>query len=435
MMKTVAEVPAEATLGCPTRVRHGVVGLAMALAAVTYLDRACLGTLVPQIMESLKLTKEQMSWAMSAFQLGYAIFGIPAASWASQRSMRVVLSSIVAWWSSFTIATAGAFNLASLVVIRFLFGAGEAGAWPCVTITFSHWIPKGTRGRIQGIFFAGAHLTGGLTPFLVMWLVTSCHLLWRTVFILFGLVGFVWSAGWWLWFRDEPSQHPGTNEAERRLIMEGRQTTTATAQTTRWEDWRLLFWHRNTWPLCLMYVANFCPFFFCITWLPTYLAEQHHLMSLSLGWASGLPLTMSVLGDIFGGVTTDWAVRRFGLRIGRCGVGAVAYAVAGVAMFLAATTTHPMACVWLFSVSVASAMFILGAAWATCIDIGGSHSGIVSATMNTAGGLAALCVPPLTIWLKNHYTSWNAPLFVMSALFAIGVACWCVIDPRKRVFD
>jgi MFS family permease len=132
-----------------TRTRYKVVGLTVLLAMVTYLDRACLGTLAPAIMRDLALSKGQMGWVYSAFALAYAGFEIPTAWWADRFGTRRVLTRIVVWWSSFTIATAAAFSFGSLVVIRFLFGAGEAGAWPSVARTFSRWIPRSERGTIK----------------------------------------------------------------------------------------------------------------------------------------------------------------------------------------------------------------------------------------------------------------------------------------------
>jgi hypothetical protein len=76
----------------------------------------------------------------------------------------------------------------------------------------------------------------------------------------------------------------------------------------------------------------------------------------------------------------------------------------------------------------------LGAAWATCIDTGGHHTGVVSAMMNTAGNTGAIFSPIIAIYAKNHLGGWNAPLYVMAGLFLIGAICWCLIDPRKSVF-
>ena len=153
----------------PTRVRYRVLGLAVLLAAVTYLDRVCISHagVTASIKAELGLSDKQMGLVYSAFTLAYALFEMPTGAWGDRVGTRRVLARIVVWWSSFTIATAAAFSYATLLVIRFLFGAGEAGAFPNVTRTFSRWFPLSERGTAQGIFFAGAHLGGGVTPVIV----------------------------------------------------------------------------------------------------------------------------------------------------------------------------------------------------------------------------------------------------------------------------
>jgi len=419
------------TTARPTRVRFAVVGFAVGLAAVTYLDRACIGTLAPHIMRDLALTKDQMSWVFSAFALAYAAFEIPTAWWADRTGTRRVLTRIVLWWSGFTMATAAAWNWGSLLATRFLFGAGEAGAWPSAARTFSRWIPRAERGRVQGIFFAGAHLAGGLTPVLVMALLHV--MVWRGVFVVFGVVGIFWAVAWYRWFRDEPAQHPRVNALELERILAGRQAEGG--QHAGWAYWKRLFSHRNTAALCLMYFPNSFAFYFCITWLPTCLKEKHGFDAVSLGIFAGLPLILSVLGDLFGGVATDAATERFGLRLGRAGVGAAAYVLAGVAMISGAFVQQPVLAASLIALAVGASMFTLGASWSTCLDIGGNHAGVVSAAMNTSGQIGSVLSPLLVTFLLRHTGDWNAPLFVMGGLFLVGAAGWSLIDPRQRVFD
>src|SRR6185295_10366303 len=174
-------------------VRNRVVAFTMALAAVTYLDRVCIAVLAPKISAELDLSRVQMGYIFSAFAVAYAAFGVPAAWWADRDGARRVLTRVVVWWSAFTMATALAWNFTSMVVIRFLFGVGEAGAWPSVARVYSRWIPLADRGRIQGIFFAGAHLSGGLTPLVVA--AIAGWLEWRMIFIAFGLIGALWAIG------------------------------------------------------------------------------------------------------------------------------------------------------------------------------------------------------------------------------------------------
>lgn len=418
--------------GRPTRVRYGVVGFCVALAVVTYLDRACIATLAPQIMKDLALSKEQMSAIFSAFALAYAAFEIPTAWWADRRGTRLVLTRIVLWWSGFTMLTAAAWSFSSLLVTRFLFGLGEAGAWPSAARTFSRWIPRSERGTIQGIFFSGAHLAGGVTPILVGTLLLVMN--WRAVFVVFGLLGVAWALAWYRWFRNEPAEHPAVNAAELARIESDRGP--AADHPSGWTYWRRLCGHRNTVPLCLMYLPNSFAFYFCITWLPTYLRERHGFNdALSLGFFSGLPLLLSVGGDLFGGVATDVATKRFGLRVGRTGVGALAYLVAGGAMITAGLVTGPVLAAWLIAIAVGASMFTLGASWSTCLDIGGSHAGVVSAAMNTSGQIGSVLSPFLVTFLLARLGDWNLPLYVMGGLFLMGAFCWGLIDPRQGIFE
>src|SRR4030095_11123141 len=322
----------------PSRTRYRVVALATGLGMITYLDRACIATLAPGISRDLALTTVQMGWVFTVFQLAYALFEIPTARWADRRGTRSVLSRIVLWWSCLTAATGAAVNYPMMLAIRFLFGVGEAGAWPCVARTFSRWIPIRERGTVQGVFFAGAHLVGGLTPWLVIWLLH--YLSWRAIFVTFGAVGFVWVAIWHTWFRNDPSEHPSVSAEELRTIVSERPQDSGHA--SGWEYWGTLMRNKTMIGLCIMYIPNCMIFYFCITWLPTYLKQRHGFDASSLGIFAGLPLIVSMPGDLLGGLVTDRLAARYGLRIGRCGLGAVAYVIAGIALLGAAGSSTPV---------------------------------------------------------------------------------------------
>ena len=414
----------------PTRIRYQVVGLAVLLAMVTYLDRACLGKLAPEIMRDLDLSLVQMSTVFSAFAFAYALFEIPTAWWADRRGTRTVLARIVLWWSMFTIATAGAFNHTSLVVTRFLFGAGEAGAWPCVARTFARWVPRRELGTMKGVFFAGAYLSGGLTPPLVVLLMP--YLPWRMILVCFGLVGFAWVAAWHFWFRDDPAQHPGVNAAELELIHAGRPAAVPVA--TGWAYWRVLLRQRNMLALCLMYVPNSVTFYFCITWLPTYLHERHGFNATALGFVSGLPLLLSVATQFLGGFSSDRITARYGLRLGRRAPGILGYGLAAAFVLSAASATTPMTAAVLIALATASCMFTTAAAWGTCVDIGREHSAVVSATMNTAGQVGSILSPYAVAFSVQWFGDWNLPLYLLGGLFLLGSVCWFLIDPEKPVF-
>ncbi len=413
-----------------SRVRYRVVALATGLGMITYLDRACIATLAPGIVRDLGLSTIQMGYVFTVFQLAYALFEIPTAWWADRRGTRSVLSRIVLWWSFLTAATGAAFNYPALLAIRFLFGLGEAGAWPCVARTFSRWIPVRERGTVQGVFFAGAHLVGGLTPALVLFLLQFMS--WRSIFVCFGGVGLAWVAVWHTWFRNDPSEHHEVNAAELQKIVAERPPDSVHA--TGWDYWGNLIRSKTMIALCVMYIPNCMIFYFCITWLPTYLRQRHGFDATSLGIFSGLPLIVSMPGDLLGGLVTDRLSARYGLRIGRCGLGAVAYVIAGLALLFAAASPTPLVAATLIALATGMTMFTLGAAWGTVIEVGRNHVGVVGATMNSVGNLAAMLNPLIVAYSVQWFGSWNIPLYLMGALFLLGACCWVLVDPRRPVF-
>lgn len=409
------------------RVRYRVVAFAVGLAGVTYLDRICISTLTPSIMRDLSLTKLEMSYVFSAFAVAYALFEVPSAWWGERIGTRRVLTRIVCWWSLFTIVTASVWSYASMLAVRFLFGAGEAGAWPNAARTFSRWIPAHERGRVQGVFFAGAFLAGGLTPTLVGLL--EPRLGWRGVFVCFGLTGFVWAVAWYRWFRDEPAEHPQVGPAELAVITAGR--SAAHGHDLDRHTLRAIAASPSAWALCLGYFSNSYGSYFVMTWLPTYLAERRGFTAGSLALYAGLPMLLSVVSGLLGGAATDLLARRHGLRIGRAAVGLASYVVAALAMVLSVWAEGPRVAAILLAFATAASMFSLGAHWAAAIDIGGDHAGVLSAVMNTTGQVGSISSPIVAAWLVQHYASWTLPLYVMAGLYAFSAVTWLFVRPPE----
>ncbi|HXI29432.1 MAG TPA: MFS transporter [Vicinamibacterales bacterium] len=413
-----------------THARYTVLAMTMALGAITYLDRVAISVARPDIARDLQLTPIQMGYVFSAFYLAYALFEIPTGWWGDRVGTRSVLTRIVCWWSTFTVLTGFAFNYASLVAIRFLFGSGEAGAWPNVARTFSRWFPRQERGTAQGVFFMSAHLAGGLTPMLVT--VLLGYISWRSLFALFGSIGFVWSVAWYRWFRDSPAEHPAAGAAERELIASGLGADLGHALDAT--DWKRLLGNRTVVCLCLMYFTQAFGGTFYVTWLPTYLASRG-LTGMTAGVLAGLPLVFSAVADLVGGVATDRAARRFGLRPGRVTIGGGALAAAGVFTIASTFVASPIAAAILIALGGASSNFLLGAAWGTCLDIGGRRSGSVSAAMNTSGQVGSILSPILVAEVVRRFSQWSAPLYLAGVLFLLGAVCWIWVDPTKPVHE
>ena len=150
---------------------------------------------------------------------------------------------------------------------------------------------------------------------------------------------------------------------------------------------------------------------------------------------AGLPLLLSVFGDVSGGALTDWLSRRLGLRLGRTLVCVAGYAAAALAMVGSVFAGTPVMAAVLIAVAVAASMFTLSASWASCMDIGGHHTAVLSATMNTTGQVGSILSPMVAGWIVYRFANWQAPLLIMGGLYLLSALLWTVVDPRKRLLE
>ncbi|MCA2966457.1 MAG: MFS transporter [Acidobacteriota bacterium] len=411
----------------PSRTRYKVLAFGVALAAITYMDRIAISITSKQVSRDLGLTDQQMGFVFSAFTLAYGLFEIPTGWWGDKVGTRSVLMRIVTWWSAFTMLTAAAWSFGSLLVIRFLFGIGEAGAWPNSAKTFSRWFPKTERGRAQGIFFMGAHGGGAYSPLLIAWLLTFME--WRTVFLVLGSVGFVWALLWYRWFRSEPADHPEVNAAELALILEGREEQAGHGNV----PWLNILKDPNVMLLCVMYFIQSYAFYFYLTWMPTYLERIRGFKATDLGLFAGAPMVACMVADLTGGLATDSITKRFGLRLGRTIAGGSGFIFAGLFTLLGASAADPTTAALYLALGAGWGAFCLGAAWGTCMDIAGPHAGVVGAVMNTAGQVGGFLSPIVLATLIRETGDWNTPLNITGVMLVGAALCWVFINPNRRI--
>src|ERR1019366_6392410 len=236
--------PAPVITHRPTHVRHAVLGLTVAAYMITYMDRQILAVARPVISKDLGISLITMGTITGAFRLAYALFQIPGGWLGDRFGARKALTAIVVWWSIFTGFTAMAWNATSMLVIQVFFGMGEAGAFPIATRSLARWMRPTERGFAQGVTHAGSRLDAALTPPIVVLIMAKFG--WRAAFLVFGLLGVVWSAVWYLYYRDTPEEHRSVNTAERELIGSGRKRSTDI-------PWRKILSHSNLWILGVMY--------------------------------------------------------------------------------------------------------------------------------------------------------------------------------------
>jgi sugar phosphate permease len=410
-----------------TRVRGRVLSFAFLLAAVTYLDRICISAAAPFIMEDLQLSVLQMSVVFSAFTLAYSLFEVPSGWLGDVRGPRRVLTRIVVWWSLFTMLTGAARGFRSLVVIRFLFGAGEAGAFPNIARSFSRWFPVSERGRANGIMFLGSRIGGMLSAPVALLLVTRWG--WRASFVFFGALGFVWAAAWYRWYRDRPEEHPAISADEVAWIQQDSPLPSQPGRT----PWRALLTSRNLYAICAMYFAFGYGLYFYFTWLPTYLIRELGFSLLSGGIFASLPFLLAGIADVVGGWLTDHLARTHGLRAGRCYLGCGAFLTSAALVFASTFPVPSTGKAMLLAFALASADLALGACWAAPIDIAPDHAGVITGFMNTLGNLGGMVGPLVVGFAVERWGSWTYAFYITAAVYAFGAAAWLAIDPTRAI--
>jgi sugar phosphate permease len=369
-----------------------------------------------------------MAGIISAFRWGYALFQIPGGWLGDRIGPRRALTIIVTWWSIFTSATAFAWSAGSMLAIRFLFGVGEAGAFPIATRSLSRWILPAERGFAQGITHAGSRLGAALTPSLVVIVIAKYG--WRTAFVGFGMLGLIWAAVWFWYYRDTPNEHASVGDQELRTITGSLGARPPAKQV----PWRAILSNRGVWILCVMYFCyNYCLAVY-LDWFPTYLNDHRGFNLLKMGFYSSLPLLAGTFGDLLGGWLSDiWAKRTGNLTLARRGVAIFGFLVAGGFIVPAQLTADPIASVWYSCVAFFGLEITVGVSWAIPLDIGGDFAGSVSAVMNTWGNIGGAISPLVLAYLVRVY-GWEAPFLVAAALCIIAAVLFSRIDASRRIF-
>ena len=409
----------------PTHVRHGVIVFAVTLAVITYIDRVCIAQAAPDIQRELGFSKEQMGWGFFAFLLAYGLFEIPAGWMGDKFGPRRTLMRVVLMWSTFTAATGMAWNLSSMIVCRFFFGAGEAGCFPNVTKAFKTWLPPRERVRAQGFMWLSARWGGAFTPLMVVWVMSFTT--WRNAFMIFAGLGVVWAFVFYRWFRDHPRNHPGINAAELAMLPD------ADSQAAGHGDvpWRRFFSSPTVWLLWLQFFCINYGWYFYITWLPTYLVEARGVTLEKGALLAGLPLFFGGLGSLFTGLVSERAAIWFGSTArARRWLAFTGLATAAVMLVASTRVDNATFAMVLLGIAAFSNDLCMPGAWGACMDVGGRYVGSLSGSMNMMGQFGGMVCPVVVPQvLKYTGNNWTMVFWLAGAAYVVAAISWLFIDP------
>jgi ACS family glucarate transporter-like MFS transporter len=435
----------------PTRVRYWVIGFAITLAIIQYIDRVAISQAMPDIARDLNFSDKQRGLVFSAFTLAYALFEIPTGWLGDKIGARKVLMRVVLWWSFFTAATGWAWNYTSMLVTRFLFGAGEAGCFPNLTKAFSAWLPTRDRTRAQALMWMGARWGGASAPLLVVMVMTFMS--WRWAFLVFALLGVVWAIIFYAWFRDNPRDHKSVNAAELELLKENAHNVHGHGNV----PWRKLITRPTLWLLGAQYACLSFGWYFYVTWLPTYLKDVRGMeikSNVVMNWLAnllegslspettmkvlaailaGIPLLFGGFGSLVAGIVSSRLIARTGrVTLVRRTFGFVGLTGAAVLLMVSFYIRDPLFAMLAMGMASFFNDTTLPGSWTTCMDIGGKFAGTVSGSMNMLGNFGGMA-GPVVVGFVLDWTNrdWQLAFAISAAIYFLGAICWLFIDPVK----
>lgn len=401
------------------RVRRQVLVALFLLSVITYLDRVCISVAAPKMMQDLKLSESELGLVLGVFTLAYGLFEVPTGWLGDRWGPRKVLTRIVVWWSAFTAATGAVRSLPALLAVRFLFGAGEAGAYPNSSCVISRWFPLQERGRAHGIVWMASRLGGAISPLLVVPLQEAFG--WRAVFYIFSLIGVVWAIFWYAWFRDYPSLKSTVSQAELEEIG-------PSGRGHHGASFRQIASSANVWAIMAMYHAFCYGSYWYIAWMPTYLVKAKGVQAFAT--YAALPFVLGAIANGIGGYASDWMVKRAGVKWGRRIIGMAGVSLAGLLMLLSLVIEFQPLALVVLALGFAASDFMLPNCWATCLDVGKENAGTVTGAMNTAGQMGATISSVAFGYMTASY-GWNLPLIGIASLFFVSALLWLCIDASK----
>ena len=405
----------------------------------TYMDRVCISAAKVSMQEEISgLDNQMMGYVFGIFAVGYALFQIPAGWFSDRAGPRRALTIVVVIWSIFTALTGAVHTAISLLVVRFLFGVGEAGAYPGATRALYTWLPAKERGVGQGIFHSGARV--GAAASLVLMPIIIQLIGWRWTFVLNALIGVAWGSVWWFWYRDDPANHRAVSSAELELIERGIQEDTASSNTA--VPYIQIVTSVNVLLAMFQYAASNITFFISITWLQPYIVET---WGEEFAYVASLPLLCGAAALWLSGYTVTYLHRRGWPVLSRRLPAMVGYATGAIGLLLT-TQTVDSPTVWPFIACFSLAIFgvevTLSPSWAFCMDIGGNRSGAVSGAMNMVGNMGAAVSAVAFPYFMTHVTlpyfaettGTANSFFVFAAVMnMLAVVAWLFMDPSREL--
>ena len=407
--------------------RYRVLILLFFLILVTYLDRVCIALVGVRIKTEFGLSNSQFGWVLGAFALAYALFEIPSGVLGDKIGQRKVLLRIVLWWSLFTALTGVATGFAMLICFRFLFGMGEAGAYPNSSAVVSRWLPATETSRGISSLFVGQYVGATIAPLIVIPIATAMG--WRATFFINGFIGIIWVMICYSWFHNEPVEMKNISITEVNLIQQSRRYMFHQSKI----PWKHIVADINIRRIMIsFFCANWALYFF-VAWMPVYLQQGRHFSENAMKTTVSLIFIVGIFGALTSGILGDWLTKRFNIAFSRRFIGMMALGMTGVSFIVAASVSSVTIAAYSLVAGSLFFSFFGNAAFSTCVDIGGNHAGTVAGIMNFSGQIGSFFLSISFGKLVDTTHNFNFPLYIIASFLLTGAFIWLSVDPKKQV--
>lgn len=402
-----------------------MVALICGAVMVNYLDRALLGVALPSLQHEFELSATASGLLLSAFSWTYFLAQLPSGVLLDRIGVRITYVVSIAAWSVVTLLHGVASGFRTLFGLRLALGLAEAPCFPANGKIITMWCPRDERAMAVGFYTAAEYVgLGFLSPLLFWGLATAG---WRSLFIVAGVVGVVFSVIFARAYRD-PDEHPGLTEAERRRIADGGGVVVRRGhEPLRLRDIGRLLSQRQVAGVCLGQFAVHSTLTFFLTWFPSYLVSARHIDWIKAGFMASLPYVAAFAGVLVAGYWSDSLLRR-GRSIDVARKLPVITGLVVATIIVAANYLDSNALIVTVLAVAFFAQGMSGTSWAVVPEIAPpERMGLVGGLFNSAGNLAGIVTPIVIGIIVDATGSFVGALYFVGAVALFGALAWIFI--------
>ncbi len=428
-----------------SKARYQILSLLAIGTMINYLDRTVLGIAAPQLTKELGINAAVMGVLFSVFSWSYVASQIPGGLFLDRFGSKLTYFLSMTFWSLCTLAQGLVHGIGALFALRLGLGVSEAPCFPTNSRVVATWFPQSERAMATGTYTVGEYIgLAFFSPFLFMLMGAFG---WRSLFYVVGAVGIVFGLVWWKFYR-EPHEHPWINQAELDYIEAGGGLThakkdaapsgaPAAATGKSGFEWRTigrLLKHRQLAGICLGQFAGNSTLVFFLTWFPTYLATERHMGWLKIGFFAIMPFIAASIGVMFGGIFSDWLLRRGTSANVARKLPIIAGLLLASTIILANYVESNVAVIAILSVAFfAQGMAALG--WTLVSDIAPEGLlGVTGGIFNFAANLAGIITPLVVGFIVAATGSFVGALVFIGAVALIGALSYIfIVGDIKRI--